>query len=153
VVGGVKKVVSGATSVAKTATGAVGKAFDLTGPKRSPLRLNLVCASNPVRLGAGNSLGVKVQLLNSGKKVQLLEFASGQRVEVVLRDASGKIVGRSAGSAGEEGGMVTVNPGERIEFILNVPTRELVAGKSYSLEAAITGQAGLVARTALGVAP
>jgi hypothetical protein len=160
VVGGLKAVgdgagavAKGAEAVAKTATGAVTKVFDFSGPKRTGLKLDLVCASNPVRLGKGTPVAVKLQLFNMGKKTQLLEFASGQRAEMVVRDSSGKIVGRSLVSTGEEAGVVTLNPRERIEFLLQLPTKELVAGKTYSLEAAITGQAGLVAKMPMNVAP
>ena len=155
IVGGLKTVTDGAGAVAKTATGAVGKVFDFSSPKpkRSGLRLDVVCGANPVRLGQGSSLAVKLQLFNTGKKIQLLEFASGQRAEAVLRDASGRIVSRSTSAAGQEGGLVTLNAGERIEFLLQLPTKELGAGKSYSLEAAITGQAGLVAKLPVRVAP
>jgi hypothetical protein len=155
IVGGLKAVTDGAGAVANTATGAVGKVFDFSTPtpKRPGLRLDVVCAGNTVHLGKGGSFAVKLQLFNTGKKIQLLEFASGQRAEAVLRDASGGIVSRSSSSPGQEGGLVTLNAGERIEFLLQLPTKELVAGKSYSLEAAITGQAGLVAKLPVRVAP
>jgi hypothetical protein len=150
---GLKTVGEGASAVAKTASGAVGKVFDFSGPKRTGLRLDLLCSANPVHLGKGTPVVVKLLLFNTGKKTRLLEFASGQRAEVVLRDASGRIAGRSSSSAGEEAGLVTLNSGERIEFLLQLPTKELAAGKTYSLEAAITGQAGLVAKLPLSVAP
>jgi hypothetical protein len=151
--GGLGHVVDGAASVAKTASGAVVKAFDFSKSKRLPVQLDIQCSANPVRLGANQPLGVRLQVFNKGKKTQLLEFSSGQRAEVVLRDATGKIVGRSLNSAGEEGGFVTLNSGERMEYLLQVPTRGLVAGNLYSLEAAITGQAGLVAKLPLRVEP
>lgn len=152
VLNGLQTVGDAASAVAKTASGAFGKVFDFSVPKRGGLKLDLVCSSNPIRLGKGAQVAVKLQLFNTGKKTRLLEFASGQRAEVVLRDASGRIVGRSSSSAGEEAGLVTLNPRERIEFLLQLPTQELAAGKTYSLEAAITGQPGLVAKLPLTVA-
>ena len=153
VLGGLKAVGDGAGAVAKTATGAVTKVFDFSGPKKTGLRLELICDANPVRLGKGTLITVKLQVFNVGKKTRLLEFESGQRAETVLRDPTGKIVGRSFVSAGEEAGMVTLNSKERIEYLLKLPTNNLVAGKGYTLEAAITGQAGLVAKMPLSVAP
>ncbi len=145
--------VGGAEAVAKTASGAVGKVFDFSGPKKSKgLRLDVACSSNPVRLSQGGSLSVKLQLFNTGKKTQLLEFENAHRADVVLRDASGKIASRGSSSSGGESGLVTVNPGERIEFLLQLPTKQLEAGKVYTLEAAISGQAGLLARLPLRVA-
>lgn len=153
VLSGLRTVCHGAGTAAKTASTAVGKVFDFSVPKRSGLKLELVSLADPFRLAGGTPVAVKLQLFNKGKKTQLLEFASGQRAEVVLRDASNKIVGRSSSSTGEDAGLVTLNPGERIEFLLQLPTKELAAGKTYSLEAAITGQAGLVVKLPLSVAP
>jgi hypothetical protein len=156
IVAGLKSTADGAGAVAKTATGAVGRVFDFSSPstpKRKGLRLDLVCASNPVRLSQGGSLAVKVQLFNTGKKTSLLEFDSGQRAEVVLRDSSGKIVARALNQAGTEAGLLTLNSGERIEFVLQLPTKDLAPGKTYALEAAMTGQAGLVAKLPLSVSP
>jgi hypothetical protein len=157
IVDGVKSTVDGAGAVVKTASGAVGKVFDFSSPsspstpKRKGLRLELLSASNPVRLSQGGFLAVKLQLFNTGKKTALLEFESGQRAAVVLRDVSGKIVARALNSAGQEAGLVTLNSGERIEFVLQLPTKELAPDKTYTLEAALTGQAGLVARLPLRV--
>ena len=151
IVGGLKTATDGATKVGKKTYGIVGKLFSFSSHKRSDLRLDLVCASNPVRLGRDSSVAVNLQLFNSGKKTHLLEFTSGQRAEVVLRDTAGRIVGRSLSAAGEEAGLATLNPGERIEFALQLPTKELVVGKSYLLEAAMTGQPGLLARLPLSV--
>jgi hypothetical protein len=154
IVDGFKSAADGAGAVAKTASGAVGKVFDFSSPstpKRKGLRLDLVCASNPVRLSQGAFLAVKLQLFNTGKKTALLEFGSGQRAEVVLRDGTGKIVARALSSAGQEAGLVTLNSGERIEFVLQISTKELASGMTYSLEAAVTGQPGLVAKLPLSV--
>ena len=152
VLGGVKTVVGGAGSVAKTASGAVGKVFDFSGSKKNTgFRLDLVFSPNPVRLSQNASLTVRVQLFNTGKKTQLLEFSNAHRVEVVLRDSVGKIASRASVSSGAEAGMLTINPGERIEFWLQLPTRQLQAGV-YTLEAAMAGQEGLVSKVPLKVA-
>ncbi len=136
----------GAGAVARTASGAVGKVFDFSTPKRPGLKLELDYGANPVRPDRSGVLPVRLRLFNVGKKTQLLEFPSAQRADAVLRDSGGKIVSRASISTGENEGMVTLNPGERIEFQLRLPTKELVSGKSYSLEAAITGNAGLVVK-------
>lgn len=152
VLGGLKTAADGAGSVAKTAGGAVAKVFDFSKPKRAGLKLEVVRAPDPVRLDRAGVLPVRLQLFNTGKKTQLLEFTSVQRAEAVLRDGTGKIASRAAISTGEDASLVTVNPGERIEFLLGLPTKELVPGKTYILEAAITGQAGLVSRSPVRIA-
>jgi hypothetical protein len=150
---GLKTVVGGAGAVAKTASGAVGKVFNFSGPEKSKgLRLEVACSSNPVRLSQSASLSVRLQLFNTGKKTQLLEFENAHRAEVVLRDAFGKIASRASISSSGESGMVTINSGERVEFLLQLPTKQLEVGKVYTLEAAISGQAGLLAKLPLRVA-
>lgn len=152
VVGGLKSAADGTVAVAKTASSAVGKAFDFSKPKRPGFKLEVICGSNPIRLDSSGALYVKLQLFNTGKKTQLLEFPSPQRAEVVLRDPVGKIVSRASFATGEDAGMVTLNAGERIEFVLKLPTKELGRGRAYTLEAAITGHAGLVTRVPVRVA-
>jgi hypothetical protein len=152
VVGGLKSAADGTVAVAKTASSAVGRVFDFSKPKHSGFKLEIVYGSSPIRLDSSGTLPVKLQLFNIGKKTQLLEFVSAQRAEAVLRDPTGKIVSRSSVSADSDGGVVPLNAGERMEFFLRLPTKELGAGKSYLLEAAITGHAGLVAKVPVRVA-
>jgi hypothetical protein len=130
----------------------VGRVFDFSKPKHSGFKLEIVYGSSPIRLDSSGTLPVKLQLFNIGKKTQLLEFVSAQRAEAVLRDPTGKIVSRSSVSADSDGGVVPLNAGDRMEFFLRLPTKELGAGKSYLLEAAITGHAGLVAKVPVRVA-
>jgi hypothetical protein len=152
VVGGLKSAADGTVSVAKTASNAVGRVFDFSKPKRSGFKLEIIYGSNPIRLESSGTLPVKLQLFNTGKKTQLLEFFSAQRAEAVLRDPTGKIVSRASVSADSVAGLVPLNAGERMEFFLRLPTKELTTGKSYLLEAAITGHAGLVARVPVRIA-
>jgi hypothetical protein len=152
VFGGLKSAADGTVAVAKTASGAVGKAFDFSKPKSPGFKLEAICGSNPIRLDSSGALYVKLQLFNTGKKTQLLEFGSPQRAEAVLRDPTGKIVSRASFSTGEDAGIVTLNAGERIEFVLRLPTKELGRGRAYTLEAAVTGHAGMVIRLPVSVA-
>lgn len=152
VLSGLKSAADGTVAVAKTASNAVGRVFDFSKPKRSGFKLEIIYGSNPARLDSSGILPVKLQLFNTGKKTRLLEFVSTQRAEAVLRDQAGKIVSRASVSADSETGSVPINPGERMEFFLRLPAKGLGAGKSYMLEAAITGHAGLVARVPVRIA-
>ena len=115
------------------------------------LRLEGECSSNPVVLKSTPSISVRLRVVNPTKRAQAMEFSSGKRVEAVLRDVSGKILARASEGAEDshEGMLVTVNPGERLEYSLSLPTAGMVAGNVYTLEAAVTGQAGLLARMAI----
>ena len=152
--------VDGAESAAKAAGSAVqsvshsvvdvfspsaSKSAPKSAPK-SPLKVTLACTPSTLVLKQVRNLTVFVKIFNGGKKTQLLEFASSQRDDVVLRDASGKIVSRAtlvAHIRADEQALVTVNPGERLEYSLSLPTDGMIAGKVYRLEGALVGQSGL----------
>ena len=82
-----------------------------------------------------------------------MDFPSSQRVDAVLRDEEGTIVGRASEDLefSDEPGVLTLNPSERMEYTMAISTRGLAAGKTYKLEAAITNQNGLSATVAVPV--
>lgn len=145
----------GAVEVFDSAAGKVGKVFKLGGPKKPAFKVEILGMPNPLSVSKSKSLNLRIQLTNTGKKLELLEFASTQRVDAVIKDAAGKIVAR-AGDAMEvqpEAGFVTANPGERLEFGLTLPLQELQPGKRYHLDAAVIGQSGLNISMPLTVVP
>ena len=151
--------VDGAESAAKTTSSAVQSVSHSvaglflpgttkTAPK-SRLQITVACAPAPLVLKQTQKLTVLVKVFNNGKKTEVLEFSSSQRADAVLRDAAGQIVSRaSSDSLGHaDPVLVTVNPGERLEYSLFLPTNGMVVGKVYNLECALVGQAGLTAIT------
>ena len=68
-----------------------------------------------------------------------LEFPTSQRLEIVTRNSSGAVIERWSDDRvfqpGE--GLVVINPDERIEFQDKVPTRDMRAGASYTVEASL----------------
>ncbi len=91
----------------------------------------------PVKLSEVRTFKVTLQLANKGKKLVQLDFPTTQRIEVLLKDAAGKRIEQwSEDQAFEnEPTLVTINPGERLEYVANVATRDLKAGDSYTVEA------------------
>ena len=145
-------------SAVKSATGTVvGVAYPFSkkNPKSAklPLRLEADCSPLPVVLKETASLKVVVAVISEGKRAQLLEFTSPERASAVLRDGAGKIVGgaSSAISESRQSGVVTINPGERLEYVPQIPTAGLVPGRTYTLESSLVGQVGLVARSQISV--
>lgn len=150
--------VDGAQTAAKATTSAVQSASHsvvgvfLPGEpkagKKLPLELQVVCSPSPLFLKGTKNLSVLIKVHNSSKRSQLLEFPSAQRADAVLRDASGKIVGRAFTNVSlkADSSLVTVNPGERLEYSLSLPTDGMQEGKRYTLECALVGQEGLTAR-------
>lgn len=96
-----------------------------------------------------------VRLENPSKKTQVLRFPSSQRLSAVLRDETGRIVSSASEDANflDENDLVTVNPLERVEFEVMLPTRELHAGRSYRLEAGVVNQEGLRVGETISVEP
>jgi Intracellular proteinase inhibitor len=150
--------VEGAESAAKVTSSAVQSAsYKVAGvflpgeskaKKKPALEIQVVCSPSPVSVRQTKVLSVVVKAFNSGKRAQLLEFPSSQRADAVLRDPSGAIVGRASATASVKAdtSLVTVNPGERLEYTLSLPTTGMLEGKTYTLECALVGQAGLTAR-------
>lgn len=117
-------------------------------PKSAVLEVKLLVEPNPVDLKKCRAIEVTLQVHNTHKRTQVLEFASGQRADAVLRDAAGKVVARASEDAqfSSEPTATTINPGERLEYKLTLPTRALSAGQTYTLEAVVVSQSNMLAK-------
>ena len=65
-----------------------------------------------------------------------LEFPTSQRVEVLLKSKEGKTIEQWSQDQAfnNEPTLVTINPRERLEYSVNVATRDMVAGETYTVE-------------------
>src|SRR5687767_6618925 len=83
----------------------------------------------PLSLSETRQLKVRFQVRNRIKKLIQLEFPTTQRIEVFLKSKDGRVVEQwSEDQAFEnEPSLVTINPGERLEYAVNVATREMEA--------------------------
>lgn len=138
-----KKVVSGVSGTLSR----VSKALGITDPsrKKAGVQVKLQVTPSVVQLEKDRRIGVVVKITNSGKRAALLEFPNSQRVEAVLRDAQGAIVARASEDEQflEEAAVVSVNPGERVEYALSLSTRDLKPAQRYALEVAVVHQVNL----------
>jgi hypothetical protein len=77
---------------------------------------------------------------NTGKMVRLT-FPTSQRIEILTRDANGNVVDKWSDDRAfkPQEGIVIINPKERIEYVEPVPTREMKAGESYSIQTDVVG--------------
>lgn len=89
------------------------------------------------KLSEQRQINVTLRITNKGKRLAQLEFPTTQRVEGLIRDKLGNVVERWSEdhSFEKNSGVVSINPGERVEFTLSMATREMSAGESYSVEA------------------
>jgi hypothetical protein len=90
-----------------------------------------------VRLPETRAIEVTVSVVNNGKSAVHLEFPTSLRVDVVLKDESGKIISRWSDDQRieKEPGILLINPKERLEYSAKVSTREMIVGRPFEIEA------------------
>lgn len=93
------------------------------------------------KLGDHREVKVIYSLLNTSRRLLRLDFPTAQHLEVTMRGPGGQRLflwseDRSFAAAASS---VVVNPGERLEFEAGIPTRDMVAGRSYTAEAVLPG--------------
>lgn len=84
-------------------------------------------------------LTVTYVIRNNTKKILRIDYPSTQRVEIITRGPGEEIVERWSDDRAFEQreGVVFVNPKERIEYMEKVPTRDMKADQTYSIEGSI----------------
>jgi hypothetical protein len=90
-----------------------------------------------VRLADTRVIDVTVSVVNKGKEAVRLEFPDSLRVEVTVKAEGGKIISRWSEDQRieKEPGILLINPKERLEYSARISTREMVAGRSFEIEA------------------
>jgi hypothetical protein len=134
--------------VSKTVSrGARALGFPDSTRKKSTAVVNIRLTPAVLNLAENRKVDVLVKVVNTGKRAVLMEFPNSQRAEAVLRDSKGSIVARASDEQDfvEEPAVVSLNPGERIEYPVILSTRALKAGERYRLEASIVNQNGMIA--------
>lgn len=106
------------------------------------LVFEITATPDPVKLGETRQMQVTLTLRNTGKRAANFKFPSGQEIEILLRDPeTGKAI--TAWSTDHtfdaQPRFVVLNSKERLEFSEPIATRDLKAGRKYSLEAYLIG--------------
>src|ERR1700757_479208 len=127
-----------------TAVAKVGKSNPfgpITGPLHYGLEMRVKVNPEVIRLSETRSLEVHLVLINRSKKPVNLQFNDSRKYDFILLDMSGKKLAQWSDDqpVNQNPGYVIVNPGERVEFVGNVSTRDMVAGRTYTLEALVVG--------------
>ena len=106
------------------------------GRNNGQLVVELKLSPLPLKLSDANRLKVTLTLINSGKKLAPLEFPTSQRIEVLIKNNVGKTIEKWSDDQPftSEPTVVAINPGERAEYSVEVATREMSAGQSYTVE-------------------
>jgi hypothetical protein len=113
----------------------------ISGPLYYGLEMRVKVNPDVIRLSEARSLEVHLQLINRSKKPVNLIFNDSRKYDFILRDLSGKKLAQWSDDqpVNQTPAYVIINPGERAEFVGNVSTRDMVAGRTYTLEALVVG--------------
>lgn len=106
-------------------------------PVTGKLVVSITIAPQPLKLADARTFKVTLQLTNKGRKLVQLDFPTTQRIEVLVKDAAGRRVEQWSEDQAfqNEPTLVTINAGERLEYVANVATRDLKVGETYTVEA------------------
>jgi hypothetical protein len=105
-------------------------------PRLRGLALDLQITPQTVKLSEVRQLGVKATLANLSKRPVALDFPTNQRIEIYLKDSTGKILAKWSDNHAitEKPGTILINPQERIEYSETIATRELTPNKVFIAE-------------------
>lgn len=101
------------------------------------LDMGVVTTPAAVVLPETKEVKVTVTLANEGRKIRQLEFPTSQRIEVLVKSKEGKTIEQWSEDQAfnNEPTVVTINPQERLEYQATIPTRDMVVGQTYTIEA------------------
>ncbi len=116
--------------------GSSGKGPEYKDPRIRGLVLQEQLPPEPIKLTEMRQLPVTIRLTNLGKRAVELNFPTEQRIEIYLRDSTGRIVNRWSDNRAFEKTPATllVNPGEHLEYSETIATRDLTPGKVFTVE-------------------
>jgi hypothetical protein len=113
----------------------------ITGPVYYGLEMRVKVNPEVIRLSDTRALEVHLQLINRTRKPINLLFNDSRKYDFILRDSNGKKLAQWSDDqpVNQTPGYVIINPSERAEFVGNVSTRDMVAGRTYTLETVVVG--------------
>lgn len=113
----------------------------ISGPVYYGLEMRLSVTPQVIKLSDTHSLQARLQLINRRKKAVTLQFPDSRHYDFILRDATGKKLAQWSDDQplSQTPGYVIINPEERGEFVGNISTRDMAAGRTYTLEGMVVG--------------
>jgi hypothetical protein len=123
----------------------------ITGPVNYGLEIRVRVNPDVVRLSDTRALEVHLELINRTRKPITLTFNDSRKYDFILRDSGGRKLAQWSDDQplSQTPGYVIINPSERAEFVGNVSTRDMVAGRTYTLESFVVGYEKLHLTTAV----
>jgi hypothetical protein len=115
------------------------------GPIRGPvaygIEVRLEVNPQVVRLSDTRAIEARLVLINRSRNAVNLYFNNSHRYDFILRDATGKKLVQWSDDqpVSQDLSTAIINPDERAEFTGSVSTRDMVAGRTYTLEGLVVG--------------
>ncbi len=103
--------------------------------KTRNLAMTMEFKPQTVRLSDDRQVEVKIRLRNTSKRFVQLQFPTTQRIEILVHGEGGKLVTQWSEdrSFDPAPSYVSINPGEHVEYATFIPTRDMQAGKPYTV--------------------
>ncbi len=127
----------------------------ITGPVVYGVELRIRTAPPIIKLSDTRSFEAHLVLINRTKKTVTLIFNDSRHYDFLLRDATGRKLAQWSDDQplNQNPGYTIINPQERAEFIGNISTRDMVAGRTYTLDGFVAGYDTMRLSTQLTVIP
>ena len=111
------------------------------GPKQPALQATVRLDPAEVVLADRRDVRVIFSVENTTRRSQRLDFPTAQRIELALIAPDGRRIFLWSEDRlfDPKPGTVVINPRERIEYEATVPTRDMTAGSTYSVEVGLLG--------------
>ena len=105
-------------------------------PNLRGLVLTLQLSPQPIKLSETRQMDVKLTITNKAKRPITLEFPDAQRIEILLRNSTDKVLTTWSDnhSFAQAAGTVLINPQEHLEYAETIATRELMPNKVFIAE-------------------
>lgn len=123
------------------------------GPKLPALETKVRLDPAEVVLADRRDVRVIFSVLNTTRRGLRLDFPTAQRIELAMIAPDGKrlFLWSEDRLFDPRPGTVVINPRERIEYEATVPTRDMTAGSTYSVEVGLVGYPELA--TSVNITP
>lgn len=114
------------------------------GKIQGPAAMTLQVEPADFSLAQTSELEVSLKISNARKQEIELLFPDNQRLEIVTKDSSGKVISRWSEdrSFDSQEGFAEINPDEFIIYAERIPTSNMKAGETYTVEASLANQEG-----------
>lgn len=129
--------------------------MNLKSVSNGPVPMTLTVEPSEFSLSQTPELDVSLKLSNAQKHEIELLYPNNQRLEVLTKDSSGRVISRWSEDRAFDPyeGFVEINPDEFIIYAERISTSRMKAGETYTIEASLANQEGYTSATTVTPRP